>query len=131
MLRMEARRAWIGRVKALIGLVAVALAGCASTREPERLEVRRLAPGEELMPGLRCVSVESGATWRVRLANETGEDRAIVWFPRWRTLDGYEVKAREEKVKDLRIPAKGEATLVAEPPVPEARQLELLAGDRR
>lgn len=107
----------------------VILAGCAAAPERERLEVRHAAAGEPLMPGLTCVSVEIGSPVRIVVRNDGAEDRAIVWYPRWRTGDGYVVKTRE-RVRELVVPGGGEAAIVAMPPAPDARQFEILVGDR-
>ncbi len=110
-------------------LASVAMAGCAAAPEPERLEVRHLAAGEPVMPGLVCVSVEVGSPVRVVLRNERAEPRTIVWFPRWRTNEGFVVKV-QEKVRELRVPGGGEATIIAQPPMEGARQFEFLIGDK-
>ncbi len=118
-----------GMKRILILLALVVPAGCATEPVAERLEVRHLAAGEAVMPGLICVSVEVGTPVRVVLRNERDEARTIVWFPRWRTNDGFVVKV-QEKVRELRVPANGEAAIVAQPPVGEAKQFEFLIGDR-
>ncbi|MEK7468977.1 MAG: DUF1425 domain-containing protein [Planctomycetota bacterium] len=111
-------------------VVASALAGCATAPPKERLEVRHLAAGEEAMEDLVCVSVEIGSQVRVVLRNKRDTDRAIVWFPRWRSNDGYSIKSPAERVRELLVPANGEAAIVAQPPSAEARQFEVLIGDR-
>ena len=116
--------------KRAILLAAGLFAGCATSAPKDRLEVRHLAAGEPAMEDLVCVSVEVGSPVRVVLRNERNSDRTIVWFPRWRTNDGYAIKAPEEKVRELVVPANGEAAIVAQPPTPEARQFEFLIGDR-
>ncbi|KAF0244208.1 MAG: hypothetical protein FD180_2718 [Planctomycetota bacterium] len=82
------------------------------------------------MDDLVCVSVEIGSPVRVVVRNERGDDRTIVWFPRWRTNDGYSIKSPGEKARELLVPAKGEAAIVAQPPSAEAKQFECLIGDK-
>jgi hypothetical protein len=114
----------------LVLFAAAALAGCSSPPPKERLEVRHLAPGEPVFPGVVCVSFETGAQYRIVLRNERDADREIIWYPRWRTNDGYVLKGRDERVRELLVPARGEAAIVAQPPTAEATQFEVLVGDR-
>ncbi|MCE9584447.1 MAG: hypothetical protein K8T20_18315 [Planctomycetes bacterium] len=115
---------------ALAFVAAALLAGCASAPPKERVEVRPLSPGQEVMPGLMCVSVSSGAAWRVVVRNTREENRALVWYPLWRSKDGYVLKNRDERVRELVVPANGNAEIVVQAPVPEATQFEVLIGDR-
>lgn len=128
----HARRASLnpGMKTALVIVAAALLAGCASAPPKERVEVRPLSPGEEVMPGLMCVSVSSGAVYRIVVRNMRDVNRAIVWYPRWRSNDGYVLKNRDEKVRELVVPANGTAEIVAQAPAAEATQFEVMIGDR-
>lgn len=92
--------------------------------------MRPASPGIDILPGLGCVSVEIGSPCRVVVRNTRAEDRPIVWFAQWRTVDGYILKSDTVRVRELIVPANGTAEIVAPPPSPEARQFELWAGDR-
>ncbi|MBI2920779.1 MAG: hypothetical protein HYY18_06800 [Planctomycetes bacterium] len=108
-----------------------ALAGCGSgpEREREYLQPRRVEPGREIMPGLTCVSVTYGSPHRVVVRNDRGDFRHLVWYARFRTIEGYEVKSGFA-VRELIVPAGSEATIEIRRPRPEADRFELLVGDR-
>jgi hypothetical protein len=106
------------------------LAACSSDPEPSpRLELRRIAPGAEAMPGIVCVSVEMGMPARVVFRNDGARDRRLAWLARWRTIEGTPIRTGAERVREVIVPAGGRGTIFAEPPSAEARQLELLMGD--
>jgi uncharacterized protein YcfL len=114
----------------LLAACCLLLAACSSEPEPSpRLELRRIAPGMEAMPGIVCVSVELGAPARVVLRNEGARDRRIAWLARWRTIEGTPIRTGAERVREVILPARGQGTILAEPPSAEARQIELLMGD--
>jgi len=114
----------------LLGLCVLGLAGCASAPQKEPLAQRIATPGKDVMPELECVSVMKGSPCRVTVRNRRAVARHIVWTVKFRTADGYEVRHQDNAIRELIVPAEGEAAIEFEMPAGEAMTVQLVVGDR-